>query len=232
MMTEATGLPQPPEERGRRSKVLLVDDHPIVREGLARLIRQEPDLEVCGEAPDEPAAWALIIAHSPEVVVVDLSLRSGDGLELIKRIRGEFPKIAILVLSMHDELYFIERSLRAGAWGYLTKQEASDKVLTAIRTVLGGQIFVGDRLSPALLKRLLDGGAEEDSIIGHLSDRELQVFQLIGSGHGTQEIAAALHLSVKTIETYQAHIREKLNLKDSRKLVQFAVRWTVEHETN
>jgi len=228
---EANPLPRSAES-GHKSKVLLVDDHPIVREGLARLIRQEPDLQVCGEAADEATAWAQVMAHHPEVVVVDLSLKSGDGLELIKRVRAAFPATAILVLSMHDEPYFVERSLRAGAWGYLTKQEASDKVLTALRTVLGGQIFVGDRLSPAILKRLLARDDQEDPVVGRLSDRELQVFRLIGSGLGTQEIAAELHLSIKTIETYQAHIREKLDLKDSRKVVRFAIRWAIEHEAS
>jgi len=215
---------------GQTFRIALVDDHPIVREGLARLIQQEPDLSVCAEASDEPAAWDAITKHQPDLVIVDLSLRSGDGIDLIKRIRGTYPKIAVLVLSMYDESHYVERALRAGAWGYLTKLEASDKVLVAIRRLLSGAFYISDRLSPNFLKRLLSTPGKEDSIISDLSDREWQVFRLIGSGHGVQEMAADLHLSVKTIETYQAHIKEKLNLKNTRKLVQFAIRWALTQE--
>jgi DNA-binding NarL/FixJ family response regulator len=208
--------------------VLIVDDHPIVRQGLAQLIMQEPDLHVCGEAEDEATALGLVARLSPQLVIVDLSLKSGDGLDLIKALRTNYPAIPVLVLSMHDEIHFVERALRAGALGYLTKQEASTKILPAIRQVLGGAIFLSDQVSPSLLKRLLSGEAdEEEPVLALLSNRELQVFRLIGEGFGTQEIAAKLNLSVKTIETYQAHIKDKLDLRDSRKLVQFAIRWTL-----
>jgi len=214
-----------------RTKVLLVDDHPIVRQGLARLIAQEPDLEVCGEAADEGTAWSQVGAHEPGLVLVDLSLKTGNGLELIKRIRSGYPEMPILVISMHDEVFYVERALRAGASGYLTKEEAGDNVLLAIRKILEGEIYLSDRLSPTIIKRLLSGnGGAEESPISRLSDRELEVFQLIGQGLAAQEIADRLHLSFKTIETYQAHIKEKLGLRDIRKLVQYAVRWAMEHQ--
>jgi DNA-binding NarL/FixJ family response regulator len=213
--------------------VVLVDDHPIVRQGLAQLLGQEPDLRVCGEAEDEAAALRLVAELSPQLVIVDLSLKSGDGIDLIKNLRAGHPSIPILVLSMHDESHFVERALRAGALGYLTKQEASTKILPAIRQVLRGEIFLGDQVSPRLVKRLLSGEPGEDEpIVGCLSDRELQVFRLIGDGLGTQEIADRLNLSIKTIETYQAHIKDKLNLRDSRKLVQFAIRWALENQSS
>lgn len=212
-------------------KIVLVDDHPIVRQGLARLIELEPDLRVCGEAADDRSAWEQISKHQPDVAIVDLSLKLGDGIDLIKRIRGAYPDTAILVLSMYDASHYVERALRAGASGYLTKQEASEKVLLAIRKVLNGEIYLGDGLSPNLLKRLLSGTpGKDDSVIASLSDREWQVFRLIGSGLGVQEIAEQLHLSVKTVETHQGHIKEKLDLKDTRKLVQYAIRWMLDQE--
>jgi len=208
--------------------VVLVDDHPIVRQGLVQLLMQEPDLHVCGEAEDEATALRVVAQLLPQLVIVDLSLKSGDGISLIKNLRANHPAIPILVLSMHDEIHYVERALRAGALGYLTKQEASMRILPAIRQVLRGEIFLSDHVSPNLLKRLLSGEADEDEpVVSRLSNRELQVFRLIGEGLGTQEIAGQLNLSVKTIETYQAHIKDKLELRDSRKLVQFAIRWTL-----
>jgi len=213
--------------------VVLVDDHPIVRQGLAQLLRQEPDLHVCGEAEDEESALRLVRELSPQLVIVDLSLKAGDGINLIRMLKAERPAVPILVLSMHDEIHYIERALRAGALGYLTKQEASMKILPAIRQVLRGEIFLSDHVSPNLVKRLLSGeAAEGEPVVARLSNRELQVFRLIGEGLGTQEIATRLSLSVKTIETYQAHIKDKLLLPDSRKLVQFAVRWTISNQSS
>jgi len=230
-MTRNDARSEKPPTDGR-AQVLLVDDHPIVCQGLAALIDEQPDLRVCGQAADEPGAWEQIRTHRPDIVVADLSLRKGSGIDLIKRVRGEYPQMAVLVLSMHDESYYVERALRAGAWGYLTKGEASDKVLVAIRALLEGKIYLSDRLSPTLLKKLLSGATDDggDSPVGRLSDRELEVFLFIGSGMGGQEIASKLHLSIKTIETYQAHIKEKLSLKDTRKLVQFAIRWALTHD--
>jgi DNA-binding NarL/FixJ family response regulator len=214
----------------KSTRVFLVDDHPIVRQGLARLIASEPDLEVCGEADDVPSAVRAINELSPDVVVADLSLKQGSGIDLIKTLQTQSPQIPILVLTMHEEPFYAERALRAGARGYLTKQEASEKILTAIRQVVGGEIYVSDRISPQLLKRLISGAPDEDDpLVSRLSDRELQVFLMIGEGLGTQEIADQLNLSVKTIETYRAHLKEKLNLKDARELVQYAIRWVVTH---
>jgi DNA-binding NarL/FixJ family response regulator len=228
-MKEATRSQAAKGKTMTKTKVLLVDDHPIVREGLARLIVQEDDLEVCGEAADENTAWSLVTAHEPGMVLVDLSLKTGNGLELIKRIRGAYAEMPILVISMHDEIFYVERALRAGASGYLTKEEAGDNVLVAIRKLLNGDIYLSERLSPTIIRRLLSGsGGSEDSPISRLSDRELEVFQMIGQGLAAQEIADRLHLSFKTIETYQAHIKEKLGLRDIRKLVQYAVRWEME----
>jgi DNA-binding NarL/FixJ family response regulator len=212
--------------------IVLVDDHPIVRQGLAQLLRQEPDLHVCGEAEDASTALRVVAETSPHLVIVDLSLKSGDGVALIRELRSAHPTLPILVLSMFDDLHHVERALRAGALGYLTKQEASSKVLTAVRQVLRGEIFLTDHVSPSLLKRLLAGEAEgSEPGLGRLSNREVQVLGLIGEGLSTQEIADHLGLSAKTIETYQAHIKDKLGLTDSRKLIQFAIRWTVSKES-
>ena len=219
------------EGRAAMIKIVIVDDHPIVRQGLAQLLWQEPDLQVCGEAEDESTAVRLVADMEPQLVIVDLSLKSGDGIDLIKVLRAAHPDLPILVLSMHDETQHVERALRAGALGYLTKQEASTKVLAAVRHVLRGEIFLSDRVSPSLLKRLLSGAVDErEPVVGCLSEREMQVFRFIGDGFGTQEIAERLGLSAKTIETYQAHIKDKLELRDSRKLVQFAIRWTMGQE--
>ena len=213
---------------GRPARVMLVDDHPIVRQGLASLIAAEPDLEVCAQAPDESSAWQLLARTRPDVVVVDLALKEGSGIELIRRIKAEYPETGILVVSMHDEMYLVERAFRAGAWGYVTKHEASDSVLQALRNLLDGQIYLSPSVSPSLLRRLMSGGASaEPSLLSTLSDREMQVFMMIGSGLEAQEIADRLHLSVKTIESYQAHIKTKLNLKNSRRLVQFAIHWNL-----
>lgn len=212
------------------AKVFLVDDHPIVRRGLTQVIDPTEDLTVCGEAENAASALRGIAQAGPDIVVVDLALESGDGLELIKSIRSQFGSLPILVLTMHDEPFYAERALKAGAQGFLTKQEASEEVVDAIYRILRGETYVSERVSPDLLKRLLTGADdEEDSFVARLSDRELQVFTLIGEGHSTQEIADELHLSVKTIETYRAHIKRKLELEDSRKLVQYAIRWVISH---
>ncbi len=158
--------------------VVIVDDHPIVRQGLAQLLKQEADLRVCGEAEDGATALRLVEQLSPQLVIVDLSLKSGDGIDLIKALRAARPTLPILVLSMHDEIHFVERALRAGALGYLTKQEASTKVLAAIRHVLCGEIFLSDRVAPSLLKRLFSPSSDEnDPVVGRLTDREMQVFR-------------------------------------------------------
>ena len=211
-----------------RSTIFIVDDHPIVRQGLALLINREPDLTVCGDAEEAGSALRLIEELQPDLIVVDISLNGPDGLDLLKNIRTRFPNLPVLILSMLDELLYAERSLRAGANGYIMKQEATDRVLVAIRCILGGEIYVSDRMADRMLHRFVGGAqqVEQRSPISDLSDRELEVFRLIGDGHGTRQIAQELHLSVKTVESYQAHIKEKLSLKNARELVQRAIQWT------
>jgi DNA-binding NarL/FixJ family response regulator len=209
-----------------KSKILVVDDHPMIREGLVRLVDDEQDLTICGQADDAPEALKAISETKPDVVVVDISLKSSSGIELMKSIKAQYPKLPVLILSMHNEALYAERALRAGAMGYIMKQEASEKLLTAIRHVLGGEIFVSDKVSKRLIRKLARGKADMiSSPIDSLSDRELEVFHLIGQGCGTSQIAEKLYLSIKTIETYRTHIKEKLNLANSRELLQYAIQW-------
>ena len=216
----------------KQKKIFIIDDHPIVRQGLTQLIAQETDLVVCGEAARIADALVGLARENPDVVILDLSLDEEDGLGLIKTIRGDFPGITVLVLTMHDETFYAERALRAGALGYLTKQEASANVLTAIRSLLGGEMYVSDHISPKLVERLLDGSVRNgDPLMAGLSHRERQVFESIGQGKSVQEIADELDLSVKTVETYRGHILEKLYLRNSRELVQYAVRWVLKRKS-
>jgi len=209
-----------------KTKIFIVDDHPIVRQGLAELINQEEDLVVCGQAEDAAAAMAAVKKMGPGMIIVDISLRDTSGMELIKDLRVQFPRIPVLTLSMHDEFLYAERSLRAGAKGYVMKAEATESVITAIRKVLSGQVYVSDKIAAKLVRKLVDGGPDiGTSAIDRLSDRELEVFLLIGQGYGTRQIAKKLCLSVKTIETYRAHIKEKLNLASAAELLQYAIRW-------
>jgi DNA-binding NarL/FixJ family response regulator len=208
-----------------RAKVLLVDDHPIVRRGLRALIDAEPDLEVAAEAEDATQAMAAIEQYSPDVVVVDVSLQSGDGLELVRQIRARWP-IPVLVLSIHDESLYAERALRAGASGYVMKLEATTAVTGALRRVLAGETWLSDRLSGRLVRAYVQGErAPGESPLGVLSDRELQVFNLISQGHGTGEISRSLNISRKTVETHRAHIKEKIGLRTGVELVQYAARF-------
>jgi DNA-binding NarL/FixJ family response regulator len=183
-------------------KVFLVDDHPIVRQGLALFIEREPDLMVCGEAEDATSALQAIRESTPDFVILDISLDGRDGLELLK-------------------------TLRAGANGYIMKQEAADKVITAIRQILGGDVYLSDRLTKRMLQQFVNGSISPRDPLAKLSDRELEVFRLIGAGHGTRQIADELHASAKTVESYQAHIKEKLALRNARELVQHAVEWSL-----
>ena len=216
-----------------RRQVFIVDDHPIVRQGLALLINREPDLAVCGDAEEASSALRRIEDMKPDLVVVDISLNGPDGLDLLKNIRSHHPNLPVLILSMLDESLYAERSLRAGASGYIMKQEATERVLVAIRRILGGEIYVSDRMANRMLHRFVGGGqVEHRSPIADLTDRELEVFRLIGEGHGTRQIAEDLHISVKTVESYQAHIKEKLSLKNARELVQRAIQWTVAEKAN
>jgi DNA-binding NarL/FixJ family response regulator len=211
----------------KKYKVLIVDDHPIIRQGLRELIDQEPDLEVCGEAENAIEALKAIRTLNPDVALVDISLNKDmSGFDLIKDAKYQYPNLPTLVLSMHDECIFAERVLRAGGKGYVMKEEATEKVLIAIRRVLEGGIYLSDRVTSKMLAKISNARtAPEPSGVEILSDRELEVFELIGQGLGTQKIAARLNLSVKTVEAHRMHIREKLKLKDSTELLQYAIQW-------
>jgi DNA-binding NarL/FixJ family response regulator len=211
-----------------KNKVFVVDDHPIVRQGLTLLINQEQDLTVCGTAEEMYSALQAIDAIRPDILILDISLNGPDGLELLKHVRSRYPSLPVLILSMHDESIYAERALRAGANGYIMKQEATEKVLVALRRILSKEIYVSERVANNMLQHYVRGNADSHrSPVTDLSDRELEVFRLIGEGHGTRQIASKLHLSVKTVESYQAHIKEKLSLHSARELVQHAVQWTV-----
>lgn len=210
----------------RRRSVLIVDDHPVLRHGIAQLINHEKDLVVCGEAESAPTALEAMRRLKPDIALLDISLQGTNGIELIKLMRAEHPKLPILMLSMHDESLYALRALRAGARGYVMKGEAMEHVLTAIRKVLEGDIYVSPRFSERLVFKAiqsLEGGM--GSPVDKLSDRELEVLQLLGKGFGTREIANELHLSIKTIETHRAHIKEKLGFKDAGEMVRFAIDW-------
>lgn len=204
----------------------MVDDHPLLRQGLSLLINREPDLEVCGEAEEAQAALAAIGSKTPDILIVDISLKGPDGLDLLKNIRATYPDLPVLILSMHDESLYAERALRAKANGYIMKQEATEKVLVAVRRILDGYVYLSDRMSNKILQQYISGSpTAAESRVSSLSDRELEVFRMIGEGRGTREIAEELHLSVKTVETYQAHIKDKLSLRSGRELIQYAVQW-------
>lgn len=216
-----------------KSRVFIVDDHPIVRQGLALLINREPDLAVCGDAEEAASALGRIQELRPDVIVVDISLNGPDGLDLLKNIRALDAHLPVLMLSMLDETLYAERALRAGASGYIMKQEATERLLGAIRRILGGEIYLSERMANRMLHRFAGGNqADPQSPIAELTDRELEVFRLIGEGHGTRQIAEELHISVKTVESYQAHIKVKLSLKNARELVQRAIQWTVADKSN
>jgi DNA-binding NarL/FixJ family response regulator len=208
-------------------KVVIVDDHPLVRERLIELINRESDMSVCGEAEDRNEALEIIKTSSPTLAIVDLTLRNSLGMELIKDLQIRHPEIKILVVSMQDELIYAERCIRAGARGYITKQEASRHIMIAIRQVLAGKVYVSDLVANQLLSRSIGRQAGPDFVlsISLLADRELQVFELIGKGFSTRQIADTLLLDIKTIETYRGRIKEKLVLKDASELLQRAIAW-------
>jgi DNA-binding NarL/FixJ family response regulator len=217
-----------PSQSVTKKRILVVDDHPIVRQGLALMLNREADFVVCGEAEDANGAMFVLASARPDVLIVDISLNGPDGLDLLKNIRTTHPTLPVLILSMHDESIYAERALRAGANGYIMKQEATEKVLVAVRRILRGEIYVSDRIANRLLKHYIAGSSTpRNSSVGDLSDRELEVFRLIGEGQGTRQIAEALHLSIKTVESYQAHIKEKLCLRSARELMQHAIEWNM-----
>jgi DNA-binding NarL/FixJ family response regulator len=203
---------------------LIVDDHPIVRLGIRQMLAAERDLEVCGEAESADAAKQSIASAHPDLAIVDLSLAEGTGLDLIRSLRESMPTLPVLVLSMHDEALFAERVLRAGARGYIMKREAITGLVSAIRQVLSGRIHVSEGMAQAVLERLGHVGAP-DNLLASLTDRELEVFDLIGRGLSTSSIAQQMGVSIKTVETYRSNIKTKLNLKDATDLIRFAATW-------
>ena len=217
--------------RVRKKTVFVVDDHPLLRQGLALMINREPDLMVCGEAEEAHAATKAIAAKKPDILIADISLNGPDGLDLLKTLRTLYPDLPVLVLSMHDESIYAERALRARANGYIMKQEATEKVLIAVRRILSGDIYLSDRMANKLLHQYISGSAVDlRSRLSTLSDRELEVFRLIGEARSTRQIAEKLHLSIKTVETYQAHIKDKLSLRSGRELVQHAIQLTIDEK--
>ena len=207
-------------------KVMIVDDHPIVRKGIQALLEQESDLIVCGEAESMGEALQVMEKVLPDVMIVDIALKGSDGLELIKSVRYQDENVSILVMSMYDESLYAERALRAGANGYIMKEAVDNNIVTAVRRILGGDIYVSETVRQRILQGLSSTRTDlHASPVDGLSDRELEVFRLIGSGRGTRQIAEQLHLSVKTVETYRAHIKEKLNLSNASELVRAAVQW-------
>ena len=209
-----------------KSRVLIVDDHPLLREGIARVINDQPDLIVCAEAEDRASALTIAETTHPDLAVVDITLRDQSGLELIKDFRVRFPELLILAFSVHDESVYAERALRAGARGYVMKREASEKVLEAIRTVLDGKVYTSGQVAAAILDKVTGYPAGPvRSVLDVLSDREMEVLMWIGKGYGSNQIAEQLHLSVKTVETHRANIKLKLKLSSSNELLKCAIGW-------
>ena len=210
-------------------RIVIVDDHPMVRERLADVINRESDLRVCGEAEDRAGALDVITREKPGLAIVDLTLKRSNGLDLIKDLHVMHPNLLILVLSMQDESLYAERVVRAGAHGYITKYEATGKILDAIRQVLSGKMFLSPEVSDDILSRMLGKSKAALRSIDVLSDRELQVFELVGQGYGTRQIAEFLGLDGKTVETYRSRIKEKLEIKDASELLRRAIAW--KHES-
>jgi len=220
------------EEKKRKHKIVIVDDHPIVRQGLAQLISQEADFTVCGEASDIPSALHEVKSHNPDVVIVDISLGQSSGIRLIEDLLLIDPSYRILVLSMHDESLYAERCFNAGARGYIMKQEPPEKVVLAVKRLLSGELYLSEQLSNKLLHKFVSKHAEINrSPLESLSNRELEVFQLIGQGLKTRRIAEQLNLSVKTIETYIDHIKKKMNFDNSHVLILHAVQWFMNEQS-
>ncbi len=219
------------KEAKKKARVLIVDDHPAVREALSIRIGRQNDLEVCGEADDTNEALRLVSDTLPDVAVIDISLKTGNGIDLIKRIKSRDDRVSIVVWSMHSESLYSERALRAGALGYISKDQATDKIVEAIRRVLEGKIWLSEEMAERILQRTARAGRQSAMCCPPdvLGDRELEVFLLIGQGVKTADIAERLHLSIKTVETYRDRIRQKLDLKDGTALVHFATKWVLEN---
>lgn len=222
-------MPKPVSQNqsGDLKKVLIVDDHPIFRAGLSGLLEQEPDLTVCGEAQDASGALSAVNALRPDLVLMDMGLPDKSGLELLKDLHAMHPELPVLVISMHDEVLYAERVLRAGGRGYLMKQAGPDFILQAVRKVLGGGVYLSDRASALVLDGISGSRPKEpgSANISKLTDREFDVLRLIGQGLEAHAIADQLHISAKTVDTHRAHLREKLGLKNTTELIHYATRW-------
>ena len=214
----------------KKERVVIVDDHPLFRERLCELINHELDMKVCGEAEDAQQAIEIIRSTSPELAIVDITLKGSSGLELIKNIRALPACVPVLVLSMHDESLYAERALRSGASGYITKHESADNVLLAIRRVLAGEVYLSGTLTSVFLKGLTGGLKSTSQPLDRLTDRELEILELIGRGHATRQIAEALRLGMATVDTYRARIKEKMNFRSGTELQHFAIRWVRDRE--
>ena len=213
-----------------KAKIFLVDDHPQVREWLANLIEKNMDLTICGEAENAPAALEAIAELKPDLAIIDLSLGSSSGIDLIRSIRSSFPDVAMIVLSMHDERVYAERAIRAGARGYVMKRESTKKIIDAIREVMRGNLYLSKEMTELFVEKFISSDSEQIGLpITQLSDRELEVFKLIGQGYEINEIAKTLNVNHKTIHTYCTRIREKLKLNSSAELLREALRWTEAH---
>jgi DNA-binding NarL/FixJ family response regulator len=224
-MTMTRKTPKIPDPSTAKRKVFLVDDHPIVRQGLAQLINNESDLVVVGQGEDAYQSLRAIREAKPDLVLVDVSLKDSDGIELLKELKSQSPDLPALVVSMHDESLYAERALRAGAGGYVMKQEAPQTLLAAIRTVLAGEVYVSSKMGATLLQRMVAGKKRAGGLpMDRLTDRELEIFRMIGAGKSVKEIADNLFLSVKTVEAHREHIKEKLSIKSSAELLRFAIR--------
>jgi DNA-binding NarL/FixJ family response regulator len=216
----------PMRDKRRKIQVYLLDDHQFVRESLAYLISQEPDFAVCGEADNAARAEREILEKRPDLAVVDISLKESSGFDLIKTLHTRYPQLRIIVLSMHDEKLYAERCIRAGAHGYVMKRESSERIVNAIREVLSGKRFVSEQMAAVFVEKFMDGGVGSgDAILSKLSDRELEVFNLLGQGLASRKIAAALNLNLKTVQAYCARIKQKLHFSSATELLREATRW-------
>jgi DNA-binding NarL/FixJ family response regulator len=214
-----------------KARVMLVDDHAVVRDGLAQLLRGEDDLVVCGEAESAEEAVQVATKYKPDLAIVDITMGGVNGIELIKNLKAMQPKLAVLVLSMHNEEHYAERALRAGAKGYVMKREARDRIIKAIRAVLAGDLYVSERIQKTLMHQYFHGtGDKADSPISRLSDRELEVLTLLGQGLSSKAIGDRLHLSPKTVDSHRTHMKEKLILAGSPELIRFAYGWVSSQE--
>jgi DNA-binding NarL/FixJ family response regulator len=234
MTTTKLAHARPAPAAGKKRSVLLVDDHPLLRRGLVDLIQAEPDLMVCGEASTLAETYSIVAKERPDLVVSDISLEGNNGLELMKELNYRWPDLNLLAYSMHEEEIYAERALRSGAKGYVAKQSPPRELLDAIRVVLDGKVYLSEKMSGKLLGKLVGvGGSAKafQSPVETLSDRELEVFQYLGKGQTTGQIAETLCLSVKTIETYREHIKHKLNLKSGPELIRYAVEWSLRQTT-